>query len=103
MWINLSKMFFTLSSSLFYFPPSFFKEGSQVSSSLAALQAERDVILRSSREKEAELSSLRQQTQQQQGSLDLERDRYNRELEALRAQLQQQVYTNDAAASPASH
>lgn len=74
-----------------------------MSSSLAALQAERDVILRSSREKEAELSSLRQQTQQQQGSLDLERDRYNRELEALRAQLQQQVYTNDAAASPASH
>lgn len=74
-----------------------------MSSSLAALQAERDVILRSSREKEAELSSLRQQTQQQQGSLDLERDRYNRELEALRAQLQQQVHTNDAAAFPASH
>lgn len=70
------------------------QEGSQTSSSLAALQAERDVLLRSAREKDAELSSLRQQAQQQQGSLDLERDRLNRELEALRAQLQQQVPTD---------
>lgn len=62
-----------------------------MSGSLAALQAERDVLLRSARERDAELSSLRQQAQQQQGSLDLERDRLNRELEALRAQLQQQV------------
>ncbi|XP_076614166.1 huntingtin-interacting protein 1-related protein [Chaetodon auriga] len=69
-------------------------EGSQVSSSLAALQAERDVLLRSAREKDAEMSSLRQQAQQQQGSLDLERDRLNRELEALRAQLQQQLTIN---------
>lgn len=68
-----------------------------MSSSLAALQAERDVLLRSAREKDAELSSLRQQAQQQQSSLDLERDRLNRELEALRAQLQQQVQTDDAA------
>lgn len=63
-----------------------------MSGSLAALQAERDVLLRSARERDAELSSLRQQAQQQQGSLDLERDRLNRELEALRAQLQQQVH-----------
>lgn len=69
-------------------------EGSQVSSSLAALQAEREVLLRSAREKDAELSSLRLQAQQQQGSLDLERDRLNRELEALRAQLQQQLAIN---------
>lgn len=69
------------------------QEGSQASSSLAALQAERDVLLHSAREKDAEISSLRQQAQQQQGSLDLERDRLNRELEALRAQLQQQVPT----------
>ncbi len=70
-----------------------------MSSSLAALQAERDVLLRSAREKDAELSSLRQLAQQQQGSLDLERDRLSRELEALRAQLQQQVRTDDRAAS----
>eukprot|EP00064_Thunnus_orientalis_P017703 superscaffoldBa00003833_g17789 len=69
-------------------------EGSQASSSLAALQAERDVLLRSAREKDAELFSLRQQSQQQQSSLDLERDRLNRELEALRAQLQQQLAIN---------
>lgn len=67
-----------------------------MSSSLAALQAERDVLLRSGRERDAELSSLRQQAQQQQGFLDLERDRLNRELEALRAQLQQQVQAGDA-------
>lgn len=62
-----------------------------MSSSLAALHAERDTLLRSAREREAEASSLRQQSQQQQSSMDLERDRMNRELEALRAQLQQQV------------
>ncbi|KAK5852242.1 hypothetical protein PBY51_023727 [Eleginops maclovinus] len=70
------------------------KEGSHVSSSLAALQAERDVLLRSAREKDVELSSLRQQAQQQQGSQDLERDRLQRELAALRAQLQQQLTIN---------
>lgn len=68
-----------------------FKEGSQVSSSLAALQAEREVLLRSARERDAEIASLKQQAQQQQAYQDLERDRLNRELEALRAQLQQQV------------
>ncbi|KAM9735599.1 LOW QUALITY PROTEIN: huntingtin-interacting protein 1-related protein-like [Menidia menidia] len=70
------------------------QEGSQASSSLAALQAEREVLLRSAREQEAELSSLRQQAQQQQSSLDLERERMGRELEALRAQLQQQLAIN---------
>lgn len=68
-----------------------FKEGSRVSSSLAALQAEREVLLRSAQERDAEITSLKQQVQQQQGYQDLERDRLNRELEALRAQLQQQV------------
>ncbi|XP_068191804.1 huntingtin-interacting protein 1-related protein-like [Antennarius striatus] len=70
------------------------KEGSQVSSSLATLQAERDALLHSTRGKDAELSSLRIQAQQQQGSLDLEKDRLLRELEALRAQLQQQLAIN---------
>lgn len=71
------------------------KEGSQVGSSLAALQAEREVLLRSARERDAEISSLKQQVQQQRGYQDLERDRLNRELEALRAQLQQQVNTQN--------
>lgn len=74
---------------IFYF---FLQEGSQVSGSMAALQAERDVLQRSVREKDAELSALRSQAHLQQGSLDLERERLNRELEALRAQLQQQVH-----------
>lgn len=71
------------------------KEGSQVGSSLAALQAEREVLLRSAQERDAEIFSLKQQVQQQQGYQDLERDRLNRELEALRAQLQQQVNTQE--------
>ncbi|XP_054908572.1 huntingtin-interacting protein 1-related protein-like isoform X2 [Poeciliopsis prolifica] len=70
------------------------KEGTQVSSSLTALQAERDLLLRSAVEKDAELSSLRQLAQQQQSSLDLEKERLSRELEALRAQLQQQLAIN---------
>lgn len=67
------------------------QEGAQVGGSLAALQAEREALLRSARDRDAEVSSLKQQLQQQQGYQDLERDRLNRELEALRAQLQQQV------------
>lgn len=70
-----------------------------MSSNLAALQAERDVLLRSVREKDAELSSLKLQAQQQQGSLDLEKEQLKRELEALRAQLQQQVRTSHSASS----
>lgn len=67
------------------------QEGTKVSSSLTALQAERDVLQRSVLEKTAELSALKSQAQLQQGSLDLEKERLTRELEALRAQLQQQV------------
>ncbi|XP_028318296.1 huntingtin-interacting protein 1-related protein-like [Gouania willdenowi] len=70
------------------------REGSQVSSSLAALQAERDVLLRSVREKEMELMSVKNQTLQQQNNENLERDRKNQEIEALRAQLQQQLSIN---------
>ncbi|XP_061603678.1 huntingtin-interacting protein 1-related protein-like [Phyllopteryx taeniolatus] len=65
-------------------------EGSQASSSLGALQAERDALLRSAQERDCDLSSLRQQ----QSTADLERDRLSRELEALRAQLQQQFNIN---------
>ncbi|XP_037122145.1 huntingtin-interacting protein 1-related protein-like isoform X2 [Syngnathus acus] len=62
-------------------------EGSQAGSSLAALQAERDALLRSAQQRDVDLSSMRQQ----QSTGDLERDRLSRELEALRAQLQQQA------------
>lgn len=67
-----------------------------MSSNLVALQAERDVLQRSVREKEAELLALKSQAQLQQGSLDLEKERLGRELETLRAQLQQQVDCNES-------
>ncbi|CAL9682359.1 unnamed protein product [Knipowitschia caucasica] len=70
------------------------KEGSLVSTSLAALQAERDVLLRSVRENESEVSSLKQELQRQQSTVDLERDRLLREIESLKAQLQQQLAIN---------
>lgn len=70
-----------------------------MSSNLAALQAERDVLLRTVRDKDAELSSLKLQAQQQQGSLDLEKEQLKRELEALRAQLQQQVHDRSASSN----
>ncbi|XP_067114318.1 huntingtin-interacting protein 1-related protein-like isoform X2 [Osmerus mordax] len=68
--------------------------GSQMSGALAGLQGEREALLRSVREQEAELSSFRQQNMLQQSSLEQERDRSRRELEALRAQLQQQLAIN---------
>lgn len=83
----------SINGELLFLSANFPQEGTQVSSSLAALQAERDTLLRSAKEKDAELSALRQQAQQQQSSMDLEKDRMSRELEALRAQLQQQVQT----------
>lgn len=85
---------------VYWMASHFLQEGSQVNSSLAALQAKRDVLLRSVRDKDTELSSLRLQVQQQHSSLDLERDRINRELEALRAQLQQQVLNDRRETSP---
>lgn len=74
----------------------FLQEGSKVSGSLAAVQAERDVLQRSITEKDAELLALKSQVQLQQGSLDLEKERLGRELEALRAQLQQQVQNDQS-------
>uniref|UniRef100_A0AAQ5ZWG1 I/LWEQ domain-containing protein n=1 Tax=Amphiprion ocellaris TaxID=80972 RepID=A0AAQ5ZWG1_AMPOC len=65
--------------------------GTQLSSTLAGLQAEREVLLRSAREQEAELNSLRQQAKLQQTSLEQERQRSSMELGSLHAQLQQQA------------
>ena len=66
--------------------------GSQLTGTLAGLQAEREVLLRSVREKDSELSSLRQQAQLQQSSLDQHRQMAGMELGSLQAQLQQQVW-----------
>lgn len=62
-----------------------------MSSTLAGLQSEREALLRSVREQEAELSSLRQQVQLHHSSVETERQRRNLEMMGLHAQLQQQV------------
>lgn len=58
---------------------------------LATLQAEKEVLQRSVREQEAQLTSFRQQAQLQQSSLEQERQRSGLELRNLQTQLQQQV------------
>uniref|UniRef100_A0A3B3CK55 Huntingtin interacting protein 1 related n=1 Tax=Oryzias melastigma TaxID=30732 RepID=A0A3B3CK55_ORYME len=65
--------------------------GTQLNSTLAGLQAEKEVLLRSVREQEAELNSLRQQAHLQHSSLEQERQRSSMELGSLQAQLQQQA------------
>uniref|UniRef100_A0A3B3CL79 Huntingtin interacting protein 1 related n=1 Tax=Oryzias melastigma TaxID=30732 RepID=A0A3B3CL79_ORYME len=65
--------------------------GTQLNSTLAGLQAEKEVLLRSVREQEAELNSLRQQAHLQHSSLEQERQRSSMELGSLQAQLQQQL------------
>lgn len=86
--------------SLWTFPPSsllvlfffFFCQTSlQMNSSMTALQAEKERLLRSVSEKEAELSSLRQTSQLQQSSLQQERDRSSRELGELQGKLKEKV------------
>uniref|UniRef100_A0A3Q3LV53 Huntingtin-interacting protein 1-related protein-like n=1 Tax=Mastacembelus armatus TaxID=205130 RepID=A0A3Q3LV53_9TELE len=67
------------------------ESGTQLSGTVAGLQAEREVLLRSVRDQEAELKSLRQQVQLHQSSLDQERQRSSMELGSLHSQLQQQV------------
>lgn len=67
------------------------QSGTRLSSTLAGLQAEKETLLRSKREQEAELNSLRQQAQLHQSSLEQERQRSSMELGHLHAQLQQQV------------
>uniref|UniRef100_H3D7L3 Huntingtin interacting protein 1 related n=1 Tax=Tetraodon nigroviridis TaxID=99883 RepID=H3D7L3_TETNG len=70
--------------------------GTQLSSTLAGLQAEREVLLRSVREQEAELSSLRQQAQLHHSTVEQERQRSSMELGSLHAQLQQQQAYRDS-------
>uniref|UniRef100_A0A8D3DP92 Huntingtin-interacting protein 1-related protein n=1 Tax=Scophthalmus maximus TaxID=52904 RepID=A0A8D3DP92_SCOMX len=61
----------------------------QMNSSMTALQAEKERLMRSVSEKEAELSSLRQTAQVQQSSLQQERERSSRELGDLQGKLQE--------------
>uniref|UniRef100_A0A8C8JNR5 Huntingtin-interacting protein 1-related protein n=1 Tax=Oncorhynchus tshawytscha TaxID=74940 RepID=A0A8C8JNR5_ONCTS len=63
--------------------------GEQLTSSMLALQAEKERLMRSASEKEAELSSLSQAAQLQQSSLQQERDRSTRELGELQGKLQE--------------
>uniref|UniRef100_A0A3P9PWV1 Huntingtin interacting protein 1 related n=1 Tax=Poecilia reticulata TaxID=8081 RepID=A0A3P9PWV1_POERE len=65
--------------------------GTQLSSTLAGLQAEKDALLRSVRDQEAELSSLRQQALLHHSTLEQERQRSSMELGSLRSQMQQQA------------
>uniref|UniRef100_A0A674EPS2 Huntingtin interacting protein 1 related b n=1 Tax=Salmo trutta TaxID=8032 RepID=A0A674EPS2_SALTR len=59
--------------------------------SMLALQAEKERLMRSASEKEAELSSLSQAAQLQQSSLQQERERSTRELGELQDKLQEKV------------
>uniref|UniRef100_A0A087XLD4 Huntingtin interacting protein 1 related n=1 Tax=Poecilia formosa TaxID=48698 RepID=A0A087XLD4_POEFO len=67
------------------------QSGTQLSSTLAGLQAEKDALLRSVRDQEAELSSLRQQALLHHSTLEQERQRSSMELGSLRSQMQQQA------------
>uniref|UniRef100_A0AAY4E1V2 I/LWEQ domain-containing protein n=1 Tax=Denticeps clupeoides TaxID=299321 RepID=A0AAY4E1V2_9TELE len=65
--------------------------GLQLNSSLAALQAEKERLLRNASEKEAELSSLRQAHQLKESSLLQEKERSSRELGELQGKLQEKL------------
>uniref|UniRef100_A0A6Q2ZMW4 Huntingtin-interacting protein 1-related protein n=1 Tax=Esox lucius TaxID=8010 RepID=A0A6Q2ZMW4_ESOLU len=63
--------------------------GEQLTSSMSALQAEKERLMRSVSDKEAELSSLRQAAQLQQSSLQQERERSTKELGELQGKLKE--------------
>lgn len=73
------------------FPLSLCQTSEQMNSSMTSLQAEKERLMRSVSEKEAELSSLRQAAQVQQSSLQQERERNSRELGELQAKLHEKV------------
>ncbi|XP_016362469.1 huntingtin-interacting protein 1-related protein-like isoform X1 [Sinocyclocheilus anshuiensis] len=62
--------------------------GDQLSSVLVGLQAEKEVLLRSVKEQEAEITNLRQAAQLHQATLLQERDRSQREMTVLQSQMQ---------------
>lgn len=57
------------------------------------LQMEKEALLRTIKEQEAEIASLRQTVQLHQTSLQQERERHQREMTALHNQLQEKVCT----------
>ena len=65
--------------------------GVELSSSMTALQAEKERLMRSVSEKEAELSSLRQSALAEQSSLQVEREKSSRDLGNLQSMLQEKV------------
>lgn len=67
----------------------------QASSSMKALQAEKERLMRSVSEREAELSSLRQTSQAHQSSLQQAQERNSRELGELQGKLQEKVSGED--------
>uniref|UniRef100_A0A669B818 Huntingtin-interacting protein 1-related protein n=1 Tax=Oreochromis niloticus TaxID=8128 RepID=A0A669B818_ORENI len=69
----------------------FCQTSEHMNSSMTALQAEKERLMRSVSEKEAELSSLRQTAQLQQSSLQQERDKTSRELGELQGKLKEKT------------
>uniref|UniRef100_A0AAX7V7H4 Huntingtin-interacting protein 1-related protein n=1 Tax=Astatotilapia calliptera TaxID=8154 RepID=A0AAX7V7H4_ASTCA len=69
----------------------FCQTSEQINSSMTALQTEKERLMRSVSEKEAELSSLRQTAQLQQSSLQQERDKTSRELGELQGKLKEKT------------
>ncbi|TNN54576.1 Huntingtin-interacting protein 1-related protein [Liparis tanakae] len=67
----------------------------QMNSSVTALQAEKERLMRSVCEKEAELSSVQQAGQLQQSSLQQERERSSRELGELQGKLQEKTHLEE--------
>uniref|UniRef100_A0A8C2EIZ5 Huntingtin interacting protein 1 related a n=1 Tax=Cyprinus carpio TaxID=7962 RepID=A0A8C2EIZ5_CYPCA len=81
---NSSKV--TLHSFMFMIPA-----GDELSSVLVGLQAEKETLLRTVKDQEAEIASLRQAAQLHQTTLQQERDRHQREMTALQNQLQEKL------------
>ncbi|KAI5099729.1 huntingtin-interacting protein 1-related protein, partial [Silurus meridionalis] len=67
------------------------KAGDQLSSVLVGLQVEKETLMRSLKEQEAELAKLRQAAQLHQITLQQERDKYQREIDSLKRQLQEKL------------
>uniref|UniRef100_A0A8C1QSU7 Huntingtin interacting protein 1 related n=1 Tax=Cyprinus carpio TaxID=7962 RepID=A0A8C1QSU7_CYPCA len=67
------------------------KAGDELSSVLVGLQAEKETLLRTVKDQEAEITSLRQAAQLHQTMLQQERERHQREMTALHNQLQEKV------------
>lgn len=59
---------------------------------LVGLQAEKEILMRTLKEQEAELAKLRQAALLHQITLQQERDKYQKEIDSLNSQLQEKVH-----------